>query len=260
MDLRWDGATMECERIREEFVERLTGTLAPARFRAIDDHLSGCAACRAETERLRELWAELATLNVPAGASGAGRIERMIDARTRLAAGGVGLGARPERRTRPREIALSLVGLAASLFIGMALGHRSNAASDTAVPAPNIAPASATKQKYVLLLHGPARTRPLTQPTAADSAAERAIVAEYSAWARGLAAAGSLVMAEKLADDPLTILAASGATEAIGGTADELGGFFVIQAADSAEAFRIARDCPHLRHGGTVQVRRVQPT
>ena len=260
MDLRWDEATMECERIREEFVERLTGTLDPARFRAIDDHLSGCAACRAETERLRELWAELATLNVPAAASGAGRIERMIDARTRLGAGEVSLASRPERRTRAREIAFSVVGLAVSLFIGMALGHRStNAARDTVVPM-NITPASETKQKYVLLLHGPARARPLTQPTAADSAAERAIVAEYSAWARGLATAGSLVMAEKLADDPLTILAASGATEAIRGTADELGGFFVIQAADSAEAFRIARDCPHLRHGGTVQVRRIEPT
>jgi len=147
------------------------------------------------------------------------------------------------------------------MFIGMALGHRStNTASETAVPAPNITPASATKQKFVLLLHGPARARPLTQRTSADSASERAIVAEYSAWARGLAAAGSLVMAEKLADDPPTMLAASGATEAIRGTADELGGFFVIQAADSAEAFRIARDCPHLRHGGTVQVRRIEPT
>src|SRR6188508_1293345 len=114
---------MECERIREEFVERLTGTLDPARFRVIDDHLIGCAACRAETERLRELWAELATLKLPAGASGAGHIERMIDARTRLAAGGVNLAPRPERRTRAREIAFSLVGLAASLFIGMALGH-----------------------------------------------------------------------------------------------------------------------------------------
>ena len=261
MDLRWDEATMECEHIREEFVERLTGTLDPARLRAIDDHLNGCAACRAETERLRELWAELATLNVPAGASGAGRIERMIDARTRSAAGGASLASGPRRHTRGREIAFSLVGLAASLFIGMALGHRStNATRDTVILAPNIAAASAAKQKYVLLLHGPARAQPLTQPTAADSAAERAIVAEYSAWARGLAAAGSLVMAEKLADDPLTVLAASGATEATRGTADELGGFFVIQAADSAEAFRIARDCPHLRHGGTVQVRRIEPT
>jgi hypothetical protein len=55
------------------------------------------------------------------------------------------------------------------------------------------------------------------------------------------------------------MLSASGATEMPRGTADELGGFFLIQA-DSAEAYRIARECPHLRHGGTVQVRRIQPT
>ena len=36
--------------------------------------------------------------------------------------------------------------------------------------------------------------------------------------------------------------------------------FFIIQAADSAEAYRIARDCPHLRHGGTIQLRRIEPT
>ena len=70
---------------------------------------------------------------------------------------------------------------------------------------------------------------------------------------------GALVTAEKLAANPVTMLSASGATEMPRGTADELGGFFLIQA-DSAEAYRIARECPHLRHGGTVQVRRIQPT
>ena len=89
--------------------------------------------------------------------------------------------------------------------------------------------------------------------------AEQAIVAEYRAWAIGLRNSGALVMAEKLADDPLTMLTANGTTQMPGNTADELGGFFLIQA-DSAEAFRIARDCPHLKHGGTVQVRRIEPT
>ena len=94
----------------------------------------------------------------------------------------------------------------------------------------------------------------------ADSAAEQAVVAEYKAWAGRLAASGVLVAGEKLADEPITRLAANGASEMPRYTADELGGFFIIQAADSAEAFRIARDCPHLKHGGTVQVRRIEPT
>jgi hypothetical protein len=254
---------MECERVREEFVERLTGTLDPTRSRAIDDHIAGCAACRAETDRLRELWTELGALRVPAASGAAGRIERMLDARA-ASAQDVGMSpvSTPARSGRVRQIVVSAVGLAAALILGVALGQRSANGSRAAVSAtPAIATPSTPKEKYVLLLHGPARARRLTpQQAAADSATERALVAEYSAWAGRLAAAGSLVMAEKLADDPLTMLAASGARELPRFTADELGGFFVIQASDSAEAFRIARECPHLRHGGTVQVRRIEPT
>ena len=85
-------------------------------------------------------------------------------------------------------------------------------------------------------------------------------MAEYRSWAMRLRASGALVMAEKLADDPVTLLTATGASELPHNSADELGGFFLVQVADSAEAFRIARECPHLRHGGTVQVRRIVPT
>ena len=254
---------MECEHVCEEFVERLTGTLDPDRSRAIDDHIAGCAACRAETERLREIWSELGALNVPAAGGAAGRVERVVDARSR----GVVVPATrhstlPTRRSAVRTATLTVGAVAASLLLGVTLGKRSAAVTPEAErPAPPVASASAPKDKYVLLLHGPARTRPATpQQAAADSATERALVAEYSAWAGQLAAAGALVAGEKLADDPLTILTANGVTEPLRLTADELGGFFIIQAADSAEAFRIARDCPHLKHGGTVQVRRIEPT
>ena len=252
---------MECERVREEFVERLTGTLDPARARAVDDHIASCTACRAETVRMRELWTELGTLSVPPATGAAGRVERMIDARASSAHSGT--ASRPLPAPPRSQIALAGVGLAATLLIGLSLGQRlATTSRDAAAPSsPPLVTAAAPKEKYVLLLHGPARTSPTTpQQSAADSAAERALVAEYSAWAGRLAAAGSLVMAEKLADDPLTVLAANGATQLPRFTADELGGFFVIQAADSAEAFRIARECPHLKHGGTVQVRRIEPT
>lgn len=243
---------MECERVREEFVERLTGTLDPERSRAIDEHLTGCPACRAETERMRELWAELGTLRVPASGAAADRVGGLIEARGRVGAP----PAASNRGTAPR-ILISAAALAASLLIGVVIGRRP--ATQTAQLPPNAAAAS-QKERYVLLLHGPARTAPAT-PTqaAADSVAEQAIVAEYRAWAGRLRDSGALVMAEKLADDPLTMLTAAGATPMPRNSADELGGFFLIQA-DSAEAFRIARECPHLRHGGTVQVRRIQPT
>ncbi|HUQ82382.1 MAG TPA: YciI family protein [Gemmatimonadaceae bacterium] len=244
---------MDCERVRDEFIERLTGTLHPHRATAIDEHIAGCAACRAETDRMREMWSELGALAVPAASGAGGRVGRLIDAR------------KQREQTPARRLALRaalLTAVAASVSAGIVLGRRS-----AAIIPPSVAPEAPTvaagpaKAKYVLLLHGPARTRALTpERAAADSTAERAIVAEYKAWAGRLAASGALVAGEKLADEPITLLAANGSSEMPRYTADELGGFFIIQAADSVEAFRIARDCPHLKHGGTVQVRRIEPT
>jgi hypothetical protein len=243
---------MECERVREEFIERLTGTLDADRASAIDQHLAGCPACRAETERLTEMWKELGQLHIPAPTGAGGRIERLIDARAQSGT------AAPRRDGRARRFTLvGSLAVAASLAIGILIGQRSTSPS---TPTASNALASAPKTRYLLLLHGPAQTPPQTaEQSAADSIAGAAIVAEYKAWAIRLRDSGALVAAEKLAANPVTMLTASGATEMPRGTADELGGFFLIQA-DSAEAYRIARECPHLRHGGTVQVRRIQPT
>ena len=189
-------------------------------------------------------------LRVPVATGAGGRLGRLIDARAGSATS--------VAATRPnaKRIVLSAVALAASVFVGVLIGQRLRG-GQAAAP---LAVAAAPKERYVLLLHGPARTAPATPAEAAqDSVAEQAIVAEYRAWAVGLRNSGALVLAEKLADDPLTMLTASGATQMARNTPDELGGFFLIQA-DSAEAFRIARECPHLKHGGTVQVRRIQPT
>jgi hypothetical protein len=249
---------MECERIREEYVERLTGTLSPERSIAIDQHLATCAACRAETERMRELWTELGTLKVAAGSGAASRVARMIDAR----------GHPPETvehrgvafRPFGARVAISALALAASVLLGVMVGRRSISPVEPSVqPVTHLASAPA-KEKYVLLLHGPSRPPNAGPPTAADSAAERAIVDEYRAWAVSLANAGSLVTAEKLANDPLTMLVADRTVQMPRNTPEELGGFFLIQVADSAEAFRIARACPHLKYGGSVQVRRIEPT
>jgi hypothetical protein len=249
---------MECERVREEYVERLRGTLSPERSIAVDQHLATCAACRAETERMRELWTELGTLKVAAGSGAAGRVERMIEARARgpekVAIAGAAF------RPFGARAALSALALAASVLLGVVLGRRTVSPVETAVQPPTHLASAPAKEKYVLLLHGPARPANAGPPTAADSAAARAIVDEYRAWAVSLANSGSLVTAEKLADDPLTMLVADRTVQMAHNTPDELGGFFLIQVADSAEAFRIARACPHLKYGGSVQVRRIEPT
>ena len=257
---------MECERVREEFVERLTGTLDPARARAIDEHIAGCSACRAETDRLREMWLELGALApAPAAAGAASRVERRIDARARtVGASTVGTTQAKGRASLFPRAALTTTAIAASLLVGVLAGRRSviapAAATDrqAATAQPGAAPA---KQRYLLLVEGPAHARPAgVSATAPDSVVERAIVQEYGAWAGRLAQSGALVMAEKLADTPVAIHAASGLVTPARNPLEQVGGFFLIQVADSAEAYRIARDCPHLKYGGTVQVRRIQET
>jgi hypothetical protein len=73
--------------------------------------------------------------------------------------------------------------------------------------------------------------------------------AEYAKWAeqmRPLVAGG-----EEL--DTRAILATSGAPS----ESPTLGGYFLIRAGDDATAVRVARACPHLRHGGSVVLRKI---
>ena len=190
----------------EEFVERLTGSLDAERSTAIDDHLAGCAGCRAETDRMRELWNELGTLKVSAPSGAAGRVSRLINARVGASAPSV-----PPKRALAQRVAISVLALAASVVLGVIIGQRTRNAPIATPPAV----ASAPKERYVLLLHGPARTAPSNAAEAtADSVAEQAIVAEYRAWAMGLRNYQQhSYVAEKLADRrPLMMLTANGAT------------------------------------------------
>jgi len=84
---------------------------------------------------------------------------------------------------------------------------------------------------------------------------EESRVAEYAAWAGGLRRAGQLVSAERLKEEGLRL--GSGAPEAWTSGPQ---GFFLVHARDDAEAEAIARECPHLRHGGRVAVQAVDPT
>jgi hypothetical protein len=76
--------------------------------------------------------------------------------------------------------------------------------------------------------------------------------AEYGQWARQmrpLIAGGEELGA--------TALAMAGSTTQLPSTAPKLAGYFLIDAADDAGAMRVARACPHLRHGGAVVLRKI---
>ena len=82
---------------------------------------------------------------------------------------------------------------------------------------------------------------------------ESALVKEYSAWAGGLAQAGELVGGEKLGSS-VAVEPASAA--ALG----DFTGFFIVAVPNDSAARELARESPHVRHGGRVVVRRIDPT
>ncbi|KPF81784.1 transcription initiation protein [alpha proteobacterium AAP38] len=89
----------------------------------------------------------------------------------------------------------------------------------------------------------------------------QAIIQEYSAWAEKLGRAGKLAGGEKLRDEGGRHLSArSGSLVATDGPFAEakevVGGFFMIEAADYAEAETLAADCPHVKYG-VVEIRQV---
>jgi hypothetical protein len=109
--------------------------------------------------------------------------------------------------------------------------------------------------QFMLLLH--------ESPTfnASLSAEEmQRIIEQYNAWAGELAEAGKLVRGVKLADGPGRRVARSeqgGIIDVPYAEAKEIvGGYFLIEAADEAEATAVARRCPHLTNGW-VEVRAV---
>lgn len=117
----------------------------------------------------------------------------------------------------------------------------------TAPPAIGSPTGAAATSDYLLLLYGGESATPAEE-------ADR--VAEYGAWAGRQAEANRLVSAEKLQAAAIVLGPSPGA----GAVSSEPSGFFVIRAESVDAAVAIARDCPHLRHGGTVVVRPIDVT
>ena len=85
-------------------------------------------------------------------------------------------------------------------------------------------------------------------------------VKEYSAWARDLRQKGLLVGGEKLKDEVNVLsehdlkVGENRAILAEGGVA----GYFLLPSSDYDQALSIARTCPHLKHGGAVELRQIE--
>ena len=156
----------------------------------------------------------------------------------------------------PRRWLLPRVGfaLAASVVL-FALGVLAGARWWPS-PAPQQQGARADSPEFMLVL------RPLPAPDVRElPGAEGERVREYTAWAREARRAG-LVGGEKLKDEARVLRAGGGRLDVAAGHESDVGsgvsGYFIVRARDYEHAVSIARDCPHLKHGGTIEVRQIE--
>jgi hypothetical protein len=111
---------------------------------------------------------------------------------------------------------------------------------------------------FMMLLHRPVERRPMADPETVAG-----VTREYMEWADRTRAAGRLKAGSKLTDDAGRILRnESGRVATTDGPFIEskeiVGGYFLISAADYADACRLASECPHLKYGSYIEVRRVE--
>lgn len=144
-----------------------------------------------------------------------------------------GRGAASRRWLRPTLLLAAAAGLFLAGLLAGGQGFRAQTPS-TSLP------------RYVLFLEGSG-----PEPPAREEALR---VQEYKSWARRMAGEGHLVAGEKLSPKATRV---GGASAPAGG--ESVRGYFVIAAADDAQALTIARGCPHLRYGGWIVLRKIDP-
>ena len=87
------------------------------------------------------------------------------------------------------------------------------------------------------------------------------LVKEYGNWARQLGHQGVLADGEKLKDEVRVLSVVDGRTVASNNPADlrqaNIAGYFLIKAQNYEQAIRVAESCPHLKYGGTIEVREI---
>ena len=154
-----------------------------------------------------------------------------------------------------RWLAAAWAASIAAVFVtGYVFG--TGAAPDSTTPTPAATTPEATMSpQYAFFLFESDDYRPAATP---DAQKDR--VREYGAWAR--AKTGRFVAGEKLAKDGRWCRVREGRLEVLDPVADlvrgALAGYFIVGASSYDEAVDLAKDCPHLRYGGSIEVRRLE--
>ena len=150
----------------------------------------------------------------------------------------------PRRVPRPLIAAAGLAASVALFLLGLAVGRSMQTTAPTTQP----------QRTFAMLLREPAGWP--------DQKETARLVAEYGAWAREQGERGNLVAGEKLDNSGRWLRRVADGVESTPapiGTEQSLplGGYFMITAAGYDEAVAIAGTCPHLKYGGTIEVRAI---
>ncbi len=156
-------------------------------------------------------------------------------------------------RTRTRgwlpvfpKIAVAFALLIAVFSVGAIVGSRRSA----------VTPTKAAEPGFILIVR---QFSPELEAKTPEE--ERLRVKEYGAWARDLGQRGLLIGGEKLKDEG-RLLSQQNGSAAIAETplkASEgaIAGYFLLPSSSYDQAVSIARTCPHVKHGGTVELRQI---
>ena len=110
--------------------------------------------------------------------------------------------------------------------------------------------------QFMMLLH----TEPPTEGAYSPEEIQ-AVVQKYQKWSETMGAAGKLAGGNKLANDAGKVLRGTDNVSVIDGpfaeTKEIIGGYFILEAADYAEATQLSKSCPHLAFGGTIELRQI---
>jgi hypothetical protein len=180
-----------------------------------------------------------------------GRLPRQADPPAALEQATVAVLTERGLLRRPRRRFDTALALAASVLLfagGLAIG-RFGGESGPAAPADG-------RPRFALFLYeGPEYDQPA--PGGMDERVE-----EYVAWARAERTGGTVEGGEKLKDGDDVAVGPDGSTGAVPSPPGQprLAGYFLIRAADQRTALEIARSCPHVRYGGRIVLREIEPT
>lgn len=111
--------------------------------------------------------------------------------------------------------------------------------------------------KYMLLLHDRVDGFAAMSPEQMQK-----VIEKYMAWGDRLRTAGVMHDGQKLTDEPGRVMRADGGQIRVtdgpySETKEVLGGYYTIEAGDYDAALAVARECPHLEYGGTIEVRQI---